>query len=349
MVDVDAELYERLQACEEQYTLHFAQQVRLTRDPHMLSALVSEVQAVEQTADTRGYAAVVSMAQRQAAHYEQERHTIVAALQAAGPKGQAIARLTRRASLLMHRYTRHFAGQARPTRDVGLLHEMVHDLRALHTDLLPLSASNAGVLQDYAGRWEVELQHIERSRQQGEAPAQAASQAGAANTLLQTYTTCCLSRRRLAVRPALLGRLCGELQRLLGSLDALTQQGLTLPHHLASLAALRKQLGAWHAEHAAATQAQRTAAAADRHAALAAELEDIFTAVNGLGEAGQLAGASVGPLCDRMEELELQLRTACDQAGPSGPDAELLSQQMVATDALCMLCQRYDAAAQAPN
>ncbi|RYF06007.1 MAG: hypothetical protein EOO40_09665, partial [Deltaproteobacteria bacterium] len=270
MVDIDAELHERLLACEEQYTLHFAEQVRLTRDPQMLRSLIAEVQTVAQAAGQRGYAAVVQLAQRQAQHYEHELQLVEAALHEAGPKGQAIARMTRRASLLMHCYTRHFSGQPRPTRDVGLLSEMVQALRGLHQQLAPLGQKQADIALSFAQRWEQELQHIEQSRAQGEQRAQAASLAGAANTLLQTYSACCLARRRLAVRPALLGRLAGEMQRLVGAMEALRRDGLSLPHHAESLSALHKQLADWHQEYGQVIQAQRSASLADRSAALTA-------------------------------------------------------------------------------
>jgi hypothetical protein len=353
MVDISFELQERLQACHEQYVLHFADQVRLTRDVGMLDALLAEVRSVFELASHKGDAAVADAAQRQTLVYEQERSTVVAAQQEAGVSGRAAAHLARRTSLVMHRYTRHFAGRDRPSRDLGLLGECRHDLQALYSALLPLSEAQAALCKQFVDLCDTEAEHIAHSRRQGSAAQQAAGLAAAANTLMETYVQCCMQRRRLAVRPLLLGRLVHQLKALLGGMQTLRDSGLSLPHHGQAVEALQGQLRVWGQEHAHTAAAHLKASVQDRAEALSGELDDLLTAYNTLmdGAVGAPGGhplrTDMGALCDRMDELWRQLRDLAGNlsAGSEAAQSSIPGDLVLADDALAMLCHRYDSLA----
>jgi hypothetical protein len=354
MVDVGRELQERLQACEEQYMLHFADQVRLTRDRGILAALLAEAESVAAVALQYGDSLQQEAAQRQAVRYREEDARLQAAFAAAGPQGRAVALLTQRASLLMHQYTRHFAGQPRPSRDLGLLAELVASLEALAAELQPLHADQARGISDFAQLCRREQTAIEAARRVGSAAQQAAHYASAANTLMQTYVECCVERRRLAIRPQLLQRLLEQLLACIEPMLALRQAGLDLPYHAQSLTALGEQRRIWEAELSQLRAAWGRASIDERTEALTHELDEVLQAYNGLCDGAADAGGKNGSfkpalsgLCDRLAELEQQLMgCAASTTTPAHPAA---TEAQVARDALAMFAHRYDTGLPAAN
>lgn len=141
------ELEGRLEALQQHYLLHFADQQRLTRDPAMLELLIdrsarvaAEVDAIQPSegAGARvGHLRAEALTHLQSLH--DERNAIATAVAAAGPTGQRAAVLTTRIELVAHRYARHFAGKPRSTRSLGRLAEMIVDLEAIHAELAGLA------------------------------------------------------------------------------------------------------------------------------------------------------------------------------------------------------------------
>lgn len=329
IVDTNLQLQERLAACEEQYGLHFAGHPRVTRDPDMLAALIVEVDRLCEVEDPD----VAKMAAQAREVYRGEWQAIRDAHDQAGAAGRAVAQLGRRASLTMHRYNRHFAGQARPGRDLGLLAETVADLRGLEKALADLSADAAGQAQGFISVLMREQTAIVAARRQGALHHQAAGWGTAANTLLDTYQRLCLGRRQLAVRPEVLRRLAQQMDTVLEAMRAIKEHGLELEHHDEALGHLGDQLTAWQMEHAELSNLRQHAHADDLGEVLNAELDDLLNEYNAHVNAGVPQKAVLVGLCDRADELERQLRDRAD----------LRTEWHVAADALAHLCMAHDA------
>ena len=328
-VNTTLQLQERLAACEEQYGLHFAGHPRVTRDPDMLAALIVEVERLSSVSDP----AVANLAAQALQVYRGEWQAICDAHARAGATGRVVAQLGRRASLTMHRYNRHFAGQGRPGRDVGLLEETVADLRALQQPLTDLSAEAAATVQNFVSVLVREQTAIVAARRQGALQHQAAAWGTAANTLLDTYQRQCLGRRQLAVRPEVLARLASQMAKVLEAMRAIKDHGLALQHHDEALGHLGDQLTAWQAEHAELANLRQRASADDLGEVLNAELDDLLNDYNAHVSAGAPQKVILVGLCDRADELERQLRDRTD----------MRTEWHVAADALAHLCIAYDA------
>ncbi len=330
MTDTSHELSERLQSCHEQYTLHFAGHPRVTRDPDMLVALIDEVESVRRV--TRD-AVVAEAAHSQAHTYRQEHAAVAAAQQEAGPMGRALAHTLSRASLVMHRYTRHFAGKGRQSRDTWLLKEIRSQLDQMQRTLDTLQKGAGAPLEEFmqmAGR---EAEAIAQTRRQGTLREQAAAWGLAANTLLQSYQDHCIGRRRLAVRPGLLLRLQRALEEVLVAMQALRQSGLDVPHHAEVVAQLQEQADMWAQERADTAQARAEAQPDTIAQAMNDELDDVLSHYNeASAKPDVLTRSAVGVLCDRLDELHGQLVSEPTQAAT----------QVIAADALSMLCGHYD-------
>ena len=330
MTDTSHELSERLQSCHEQYTLHFAGHPRVTRDPDMLVALIDEVESVRRV--TRD-AVVAEAAHSQVHTYREEHAAVAAAQQEAGPMGRALAHTLSRASLVMHRYTRHFAGQVRPSRDAWLLQELRGHLDGMQRTLETLKKGAGATLEDFIQMASREADAIAASRRQGTLREQAAAWGLAANTLLQSYQDHCIGRRRLAVRPALLLRLLRAIEEVLAAMQALQQGGLDVPHHAEVIVQLQQQAQAWREEHADTAKAREQAQPDTISQAISDELDDVLLAYNDASAKPEvLTRTHVGTLCDRLDELHGQLVSEPTQAATL----------VIAADALAMLCGHYD-------
>lgn len=323
-----------LAECEESYQLHFAGQPRLTRDPELLAALI---EAAEQAARAPGLPAEEASGARAWAERMRSEHALLCRLQQqAGEPERAAAHIYAHAGLLMHRYSRHFAGRERPGRDLGLLQETAAQLAVLAEDLGRALPGQPDALAAWRQRLAAEAEAIAASRhQEGDARRQAARLAAAANTLMATYQVQVVGRRRLACRPALIDRLAGDLAGLAAALRQLPIAALDAAFHVEVLAGIEQQATAWRSEAAATRAAVQDAAEQAVVEALAGEMDAALEDFNRLGQAaaaphrGQLA-----PLCDRLDEVFWRLMSMRDAQGLCWS----------ARDALAMLCGRWDEA-----
>ena len=112
-------LDDRLEAVHEQYNLHYAGQMRITRSQRMISLLLEEVGSIElqlQKIDANGQGlerqGLLDRCDERKNLYTNELEAIVQAVSEAGPLGVEAAILGTRANFVFPRYRRHFAGKA---------------------------------------------------------------------------------------------------------------------------------------------------------------------------------------------------------------------------------------------
>lgn len=304
-------LDDQLEACHEQFLLHFVGHSPLTRDVAILEALISEMEGLAASAEQ----GVAEVAQRRLVAYREEHDKIASAQAAAGPGGRAAARQFQQAGFIMHRYRRHFAGQPRGTRDAGLLAEMNQDLQAVQANLLGLDVPEEmqeplAQIDAHAQRLMDERAAVLASRNAGQPAERAAVWAAVANTLFATYNALAVGNTRLAVRPALLQRLIEELQSSLTALRALQEEGMDAPDHAHNVELVASQLATWQEEYDAVLKLRRQCTPDEIMSGLNEAMDAVLTDYN-----TKVASQTVTPpvfaelsiLCDRMDEIERQL------------------------------------------
>ena len=334
MVDVSGEFRAHLEACEHQYTLHFAGQSRLTRESGLLEALAEVLAALVPQLP----AALVPAAAAQLQRYQDEHAAILAAQAAAGMAGCALAHLRQRMERVLHRYQRHFAGRSRPGRDLGLLRSMLVELGHLRGEVAPFGAPAASLLQQLdtaVATYTGELEAISRSRAVADLADRVHAWRAAMATLALTFTALVTGRSQLACSAGLVQRLGTELAECLAGHAAATSGAAD---HAAFNTEVEATLTDWLEIADQVTAAQSSAAPAVRQAALEAELDAILEAFNVAVAGPPPPTAAVVALCDRMDDLGQQLRQLAVDGGSDSAELAL-----VATDSQVVLNDFFDA------
>ena len=354
-------LRRRLDTAENTYDLRFAGHSRLTRDLSVLEELLAEVREIgaeaRELGDVRTDEALQALyfdAVDREEFYDAERASIGAALEAAGAREVEATELGERANFVFHRYTRHFAGRTRGTRDTGMLTEMIADLDAIATRLDELASDVPGlehdreVVRHNLDLYVQERRRIAAARGAGDLGEQADRLAAAANEVFAAYDAGIQGRPRLIWRPALLDRLIGSLAILSDRMQALQEVGLASDAHDQNRLLVEERLATYRRERERLESERARTSAEDLAARLGEEADAILDTYD-----QQFAGrdrrgvdsALLRSLCDRLDEVERQLtelsRSSCRELPACAKNLALVR------DVHTLLCREHDLVADA--
>ncbi len=234
-----ADLRKKVNDLNAQYDAFFAGQPRISRDAALMDSLrdglqpvVAALQALPAGTERDD---ILRTAQNNLNLYGTEGDAIRKA-QAAGPDALEAHRLATWSTFTTRRYVRHFAGRARATRDLGLLNELIEDLKRLNEDVATLGQEfSNGELSEARTTVENSLRLYQEERTAiQEACTRATPEeladvlAQVANDQFQLYQDHFVGKARNSRRPDLLQRMVGSLQ---GVLDLMQSVGAKLPGH----------------------------------------------------------------------------------------------------------------------
>ena len=318
-------LAERLDGLHQQYNLHFAGQMRATRDPQMIALLIEAAVAIEREArriQANGDAAlrqeVLDRAAERKTLYGNEAKAIAQAVADMGPEGVEAAIAGRRANSVFHRYARHFAGRSRSTRDLGLLQEIIDDLRSIKAHLEALKAqrqltqatADVQVIEGQLTLFEAELGHIRDARDAGTLDERAGTLAQIANGQFALYETNFAGQSRVSRRPELLQRAIAQLEAVLARMEGLQEIGLHDEGNRGNIGLVRGRLQAWQSELTAIREVRQETSILAMTEALGEAADKILGAYNEHFAGQDRATRSLellGGLCDQMGEVERQM------------------------------------------
>ncbi|MCL2724335.1 MAG: hypothetical protein FWD69_07855 [Polyangiaceae bacterium] len=235
-----------LEELDREYATDFAGHARATRDVTQLDRLIERAKDVVARVD-RVPAAVrgeelgrLRDAATQTLSLLQNERTAVAQAKNAGPGFDEFSKEATNANHVFARYTRHFAGQDRSSRDLSMLGEIVDDLKRIDRRMTEIiergqrgqrerSADferDRQVVRDALARYKGEINQIEKA-QTGTSPEESASiLAGLANGQFAVYEAHFAGEPRVSRRPALLLRVITTLKKVHERMAALRNQGL---------------------------------------------------------------------------------------------------------------------------
>ncbi|MBU0550296.1 hypothetical protein KKF91_21030 [Myxococcota bacterium] len=235
---------ERLESLQQRYQSNFAGHPRISRSLTLLNEMIAEAQALLGEASAPLSASI----EAELALYRAE----AAAISEAQSRGEVIAEAHHAAAMaeqVFARYRRHFAGQDRRTRDLGILAEMIEDLEALDGQLKgaddPRIKETLGHIERYLDLFRRERQAIAQLRIEGPLSEQSALLAQLANGQLYIYRDHFAGAARLSRRPARLSRVILELEAILERMRALASQGFHSDAHRANIELLTERRGAY--------------------------------------------------------------------------------------------------------
>lgn len=226
-------------AINSEYEANFAGQSRATRDLSKLDQLSSRIKALLARVDAIPAAArgadlttLRNDIEEQRKLFEGERTQIERAKKL-GPTLDRFAPLATAANLTFSRYTRHFAGQGRDTRDLELMDDMVDELVRLDKEMGEVITrtptdefrNDRNVVQQNLEMYRGEREQIEKTQAGGSPEARAERTATLANNYFETYRLHFAGQNRLTRRPQLLQRLIKGLERVQGIMQQVDKSG----------------------------------------------------------------------------------------------------------------------------
>ncbi|MDP2306269.1 MAG: hypothetical protein Q8P18_09610 [Pseudomonadota bacterium] len=230
------------EALHDRYRKAFVGRSRATRDLVLLDSLIGDTERLLASGVEDGQKAAVD---ERLALYRSERIEI-AAVQAGGPAALAGWRLAEWSEVNRARYMRHFAGKARPTRDLGLMSELAAEEAAWIAAMPKIDnsrlASRKEQMEVNERLYGTERAAIADARAALSPAEQARVLATAANTQFGHYRLHFQGQPLNSRRPALLQRVIDALEAIRVSMVRVREQGIDTEVHAANLAKVTERI-----------------------------------------------------------------------------------------------------------
>lgn len=347
-------LKKQVDELSSEYGARFAGHSRVTRDVSEIDALlarakdvVSKLDALPKSAKDAEYESVREAAKNNVELFVVEADAIRAA-KAAGPTMLEFAQLGTQANFVFARYRRHFAGKARPTRDLGLLAEMIEDLTKIQTRMRSISIgkedsvqTDLDVVSNSLKMYVQERGEIAESRNAGTPEERADILAECANGQFAVYQDHFANMARVTRRPELLQRILDTLEQIKDRMTALKKEGLASASNDRNVEIVRTNLEMYERELKEIRKARSGVKLADLMGNLGGAANDVMAEYQ-----EHFAGKDrttrdldlLARLCDRLGEILRQM-----QALARAEKNEMnLRNMTITTDNLVMLETEYE-------
>lgn len=318
------QLNQEFQDISAVYEREFAGQPRQTRDVDQLDSLLGQlrgllarVRQAETTFQGKPLARLRSDALEALSMYESER-TAISEARSLGPHYAEFMLLGTTANQVFARYGRHFAGHARATRDLGLLDEMVADLRAIKQRMREVMKKkdvaafgrDAELVDQQLEMYVREREAIVAAQRQGTPDQRASLFASLANSQFDLYRIHFAGRSRLTRRPALLQRIVERLRQTHTAMGELQNEGLSSDQNARNKQIVAQNLDTYEAEVGEIKKARQGASMRDMMNALGAAANELF-AQYGENFAGRARSevdlTLLSSICDLLGEVSRQM------------------------------------------
>jgi len=318
-------LAEELDRIAANYEAQFAGQNRATRNLDEMDAitartreLVARIDSIPDAVRPPEVQKLRATAQENLELYKREREMIVQAKNAP-PELDQFAPLATSANLVFARYVRHFAGQSRNTRDLGIMGELIAELEGVRDgmkEVVKKTRSNEfkqdlDLVESNIEMYRKEREHILKARLEGTADEQGSVLAELANQQFRLYQTHFAGRSRGARRPALLVRMIDQLKDVQARMKKLQKSGgLTNDHNEKNIEIVRGQLEMFENELGEIRKVRKETALGDLMGMLGGSANECFDEYRKDFE-GKDRGTRdmqlLSDLCDRLGELRRQM------------------------------------------
>lgn len=313
-------LADRVESVHKDYRNNFAGRSRISRDLSLLDRLIASLEGAQSDARSLSDSGeLLPLIGERLTLYRTEREAIDKA-QSGGPDEVMAHRIADWSWLNHRRYVRHFAGQSRPTRDLGLLKEIVSEQRRYRDDLAKLIARQApgwrsellGQIENNLSMYTKELDEVPGARNAMGAHRRVAVLATAANTQFGHWRTHFAEKSRRTRRAALLRRMLSELEDIHSEMIRARDQGIKTDTHLGNIDKVSSRLTLYRRELGLIEQAAAQAGPDEVARGLGSEANDQFAAYRA-GFAGksrtQVDQDALGIICDRLQEIARNMDT----------------------------------------
>jgi hypothetical protein len=324
MSSLGQRLERQLEEIGNEYQKHFAGQSRQDRDVDRMDKLIARLEEVVnsivnlpdavRSADLNQ---LLTQARETLALYQTEKRAIVQA-QNQGPGVLEFGQLASRANFVFSKYTRHFAGQSRGTRDAGLLSEMISDLDRIHGEMKDIAKSTKNSIFDgdvelvtnNKKMYETERAQIEKAQAEGTDEDKANRLGAMANGQFNVYRVHFAGASRASRRPMLLARTVDTLKRIVKEMEGLQSKGFTAEFHTKNIGVVKEQLGMYEKELDEIRKVRKGAPLEDLMGALGEAANNVFQEYrdNFAGKnRSQVDRQKLADICDKLGEILRQM------------------------------------------
>lgn len=294
-----------MDAVHDRYRKNFVGRSRASRDLTALDSIIADTDALLATASD----AQRAILNERITLYRNERKEI-ADIQAGGPPTLAAWRRVEWSDASFSIYRRHFSGKARPTRDHGLITQLMEEetanIAALPAVLDERLSSRKSQMQANLKLYQGEHKAIPEARDLMAPTEQARVLATCANTEFDTWRRHFEGKARNTRRPALLRRVIASLTAIHARMEAIREMGVRTEAHIGNIGKVAERITHFKGE----LEKIETARAASRTPELVRFLGDdankVFAAYRNefSGKPRNAADATkLGLLCDELQEI----------------------------------------------
>lgn len=318
LADIEAELA----AIDQGYQEGFSGKSRHSVDAGQLRALIQRVAAAKADLAASGASAESAATVRQALEdrttlYQNEL-TAIATAKEMGPNAERFSLEGAAANFVFDRYNRHFAGQSRDTRDLGLLRELIDELSAVHKRMTGIAgkkppgpmANDMQLVSSNIDRYQAEEREVSQAQAAGTAEEQAGRLGSLANQQFATYRTFFAGQSRTTRRPQLLGRVIDNLKRYRAAMVELKNRGLKQSSNDGNIGVVDGNTKAFETELAEIRKVRSSTPLADIMGALGGAANELFEEYR-RDFAGQdrsnVSLEQLSTLLDKLDEIRRQM------------------------------------------
>ena len=318
-------LAEELDRIAARYESQFAGMPRSSRNLDELDAILAEtkgvlsrIESIPEAVRPPDLGELAETARTNVALYERERALIVEAARV-GPSYERFSILATSANFVFARYRRHFAGQSRTTRDLGLIDEMIDDLESIEEGMNGVirEAKTASELKrdlDLVKQtqklYREERERIVEARKTGTPDEQASALATIANNQFRIYQMHFAGKSRSTRRPALLVRVVEELEGILAAMRGLKKAGLASANNDNNIGIVERQIQTYKGELDAIRDSRKGIAFGDLLGMLGSAANEVFDTFR-----SEYAGKErktrdldkLSSLCDELGDIRRQM------------------------------------------
>ena len=312
-----ATLSRRADDLHSRYRYQFGGKPRITRRLEDLDGIVASSEALIEECRTIGEEETIKTIRERLSLYLDERALIVDA-HALGVTAVQATMLGTRANAFFGYYARHFAGNSRLTRDVGLLDDVIDALREIKDSLQSLLSSNgAEIAERHLKTIEGNVEHYVSERdailsvRDGASPEEMTSAyAAVANAQFEAYRVHFAGRARVSRRPALIERLLDNLNWALKGMNVQVMAGNEIEINTKNRQRVRERIESYTREGDAIRKAREEASVYDLIDSLGQEanlvMADYSNEFAGKNRSTREIG-KMSALLDRLVEVERQM------------------------------------------
>ena len=307
-----------------EYDARFAGHSRVTRDLEDLNNIINRMRSVvgelARLPRSNDRTTLEDNARGSLTLYENERKEVMKA-KGHGADFEDFDALRTEANMVFAQYNRHFAGQNRATRDLGLLAEMIEDLERIGEEMRELAPAIANIpnngakadidlVTDTLKLYQTERGEIIEARGMGTADEQAAALAEVANGQFKLYDEHFAGKNRLTRRPALLQRMIASLEQVLDRMRTLKSQGGVGSFNDDNIGVVEGSLGTYRTELGEVRKARQGTSFGDLQGSLGGTANEIFDEyrANFAGQDRKTRSLDLmGFIADRLAEVGRQM------------------------------------------